>query len=224
MKKHRSRSGSRSGSSTSSSIGSGLGVNDHGSLGSKKFKGVAKMRRNYRRHPRRLIRKYVDRARTKVGVTTDRQVWSLTDYSRKLLPAFQRCRGMWKVHFHCSSVLQLLLSSQTEHAAAYLAQVLKSLHQQALDQGRWHNASHLLPVKDPLAREDFGGDLEELDAIATFQAAVTHLRGAGARLPGGAPRQTGGVEEQGGEPVEESGNPEGEGSEKKKWKPKRKGR
>ena len=60
-----------------------------------------------------------------------------------------------------SEILELLEHQQIEQAAATGVQLLKAIHQAALDQGPWSLASTLLPWQDPLQREIFGGDAEE---------------------------------------------------------------
>ena len=60
---------------------------------------------------------------------------------------------------------------------ALLVQLLKAIHQACLDNGRWHNAALMMPVEDPLQKPIFGGDLQELDGIASYRKAVEELRG-----------------------------------------------
>ena len=57
-----------------------------------------------------------------------------------------------------------------------MAQILKSLHQVALDQGAWLSAQHLLPGGDPIDRVAFGGSHQEMEAIAGYHDAIRKLK------------------------------------------------
>ena len=57
-----------------------------------------------------------------------------------------------------------------------LRKVLKCLHQVALDRWAWNTGLLLVPVEDPLAPEEFGGDPEELKAAHGYQTALSELK------------------------------------------------
>ena len=48
---------------------------------------------------------------------------------------------------------------------AMLVQMLKTLHQCAIDGGDWSNALLLWPAEDPIGAEDFGGEEAELRQV-----------------------------------------------------------
>ena len=58
---------------------------------------------------------------------------------------------------------------------AILIQLLKAVHQVALDQGSWHAGQHLLVHRDSMATCDFGGDPTEIEAIHSFTKALGEL-------------------------------------------------
>ena len=76
--------------------------------------------------------------------------------------------GLWRCHHAFSEVLELLEQQRVEEGAATCVQALKACHQAALDQGSWVLASTLLPWEDPLGRDAFGGDEEEMMAAAAW--------------------------------------------------------
>ena len=93
-------------------------------------------------------------------------------------------RGLWRCHYLCSDVLQAMSEQRYDYAQRYLTQILKSLHQVALDHGAWTTAHLLLPVEDPFAAEEFGGNMFELQAAHQYQSALGELRKARAPAPG----------------------------------------
>ena len=54
--------------------------------------------------------------------------------------------------------------------------MLKVLHQAVLDGGNWSLASSLLPWEDPLGRDVFGGDEDELADAAAWTKSVRELQ------------------------------------------------
>ena len=75
----------------------------------------------------------------------------------------QRCNGF-------------LEANDADHSMALLVQLSKALLQSALDGGSWETAKKLIPMKDPLTREEFGGDEDELHCIQVYDEAVKGLR------------------------------------------------
>ena len=60
-------------------------------------------------------------------------------------PAFGKMSCLWRTHHGVSEILELIDYQQVEQAAATAVQLLKAIHQAALDQGSWSVASTLLP-------------------------------------------------------------------------------
>ena len=85
-------------------------------------------------------------------------------------------RGLWRVHWLVSEVLQAALAEEHEYVKAYLVQILKCLHQVALDSGEWTTANLLLPTEDPLAPDEFGGEPEELQVAYNYVSAMKELK------------------------------------------------
>ena len=95
--------------------------------------------------------------------------------------------GLWRCHFAMSHVLELMQNRRVEEAAATAVQVLKAIHQTALDGGSWNSSDLLLPWDDPLARDLFGGDEEEMMATAAWNRGVKDLQSQVASLSHGGP-------------------------------------
>ncbi len=53
---------------------------------------------------------------------------------------------------------------------------MKALQQVALVIGAWTTAAMLLPTRDPLGREQFGGEERELAAVHRYQKGARDLR------------------------------------------------
>ena len=121
--------------------------------------------------------------RRKLGAESNLKPWRWSDYSWKIRPRFGRMTGMWKCHYLVSEALELATSGHHDQYNMFLVQLLKSLHQSAIDGGDWSNAGLLLPVEDPLAGDDFGGDPEELLVCHGYRSAVSELRKKNFRKP-----------------------------------------
>jgi hypothetical protein len=162
-----------------SASGSGASSDSEGLLGKRgksKLAGVQKLRARIRKHPTRIVSRYLRKVKTKLGALEAGKVWRLSDYSTRLLPRFGKMRGLWRVHWLLSEVLQAALAEEYEYVKAYLVQILKCLHQVALDSGAWTTANLLLPTEDPLAPDEFGGEPEELQVAYNYVSALKELK------------------------------------------------
>ena len=56
-----------------------------------------------------------------------------------------------------------------------VVQGLKATHQAAIDNGSWDNAWLLTTLPDPLRRERFGGEEEELEIVGQYQKALKEV-------------------------------------------------
>ena len=160
--------------SESSDSGDGIGRLSKSTGG--KLKGVLKLRKQLRRHPRRFVARYTRKVQRRLGAEDPRRAWRYSDYSMRLLKRFGKMRGLWRVHWILSELLEELLAGNTQYAAAFLVQVLKCLHQVSIDQGSWATGHLLLPLEDPLAPDEFGGDPEELKLAHSYHSALQDLR------------------------------------------------
>ena len=104
-------------------------------------------------------------------------VWSLSDMSGRI--ARGRTRGLHRVHYHTSCILEQLLRGEVDQAAAYLTQLVRCVHQVSLDNGSWSTAMHMLPRADPLEQPLFGGAQAELEIISSYQEALKKLKQTG---------------------------------------------
>ena len=146
----------------------------------RKFGGLKRLRRRWQRHPDKIVRQYLHHCRTLLGVRDDREVWALRDVSQRLLLQFHRHRGLFRIHYCLSEILELSHRGEKQLSDAYLVQLLKAIHQVSLDDGRWGHAGLLLPSENPLARPEFGGDMSELMDVLSYTKAVRDLKNTAA--------------------------------------------
>ena len=135
-----------------------------------------RLRRRWKKHPRKLSVNYVKQVRERCGVLSHKQYFHLRDYSRKIQQQFGRLRGLWRVHYNLSEACQLGIDGEWDHMLAFCIQMLKALHQVSLDNGDWSSAELLIPSESPTGRPAFGGDEEELRGIFSYRKAMRELR------------------------------------------------
>ena len=160
-----------------------------------KLKAILRLRRRVRKNPIRIVARYRNRSLAKLGVTilgngTLSSPFTHRMTSERLRPAFGKMSGLWRTHHGVSEILELIEHQQVEQAAATAVQLLKAIHQAALDQGSWSLASTLLPWEDPLQREVFGGDEEEMLAAAAWNRSIRDLQAQVSKLTGGQSQTT----------------------------------
>ena len=71
---------------------------------------------------------------------------------------------------------QQQVAGQSDQAAAATVQLLRALHQLAIDNGDWCIASKLLAHRDPLEKREFGGSEQQLQAIHAYERALAELK------------------------------------------------
>ena len=140
------------------------------------FKSLHKMHAQLRTNPTRAIAQYKAFVKEQLGVNDPTQYWEYRHWSEKLKPTFGRMRGLWRCHYIGSEILEHMARGNHQLAEGHLVQMLKALHQAALDKGQWKHASLLMPTADPLARVDFGGNESEMRKIHTFGKALSQLK------------------------------------------------
>ena len=124
-----------------------------------------------------------------MGVSSEQQFWRFEHRSLALKDVFGRLKGLWKVHYELSALLSVWEEGRDRVAKAHLVQLLKALHQVALDQGQWENATLMLPTVPPDQRAPFGGSPGEMKAVFEYQKALRELR-SGLRQRGPGPTST----------------------------------
>ncbi len=72
--------------------------------------------------------------------------------------------------------LSLSLKNRPAESQAYLCQILKSIHQNALDNGSWEVENSLLPGEDPCGRPSHAVSEAELEKIVSYQEAMKKLK------------------------------------------------
>ena len=146
--------------------------------GSKKdgFHKLEAMKARVLKNPKRVCKLYRSHVKDCLGVIDSRQVWLYRDFTRRLLPTFGKMRGLWRIHNALSEIHQLQMGGRADQASAFTVQLLRALHQVAIDHGEWHTALKLLPHKDPLERETFGGTEQDLQAVYAYQESLNKLK------------------------------------------------
>ncbi len=84
--------------------------------------------------------------------------------------------GMKRLHHHLSHILALSLKGRVIESQAYTCQLLKAMHQMALDNGGWNVASLLLPGEDPCSRPGFAASEGEIERIVQYQESIRKLQ------------------------------------------------
>ena len=84
-------------------------------------------------------------------------------------------KGLWRLHFAMSKMLPLAEQNRTDLLAGTLAQTLKAVHQVALNSGSWSNAVLLLHWQDPLQRELWAGEDNEMATAARYSRSIKDL-------------------------------------------------
>ena len=140
------------------------------------FKDFHKVRQNVFKKPAKNIVRFRERTKRILKAHSDRQHWSYSERSLQLLPVFGKMKGLWRCHHALSELLTLQESGDTRQAIAFNIQLLKALHQVALDRGDWSSAALLIPSADPLAREAFGGEERELLEVHRYKKALRDLK------------------------------------------------
>ncbi len=122
--------------------------------------------------PGAVVREYLTETMERMGVEQG-DIWRVYHYSSKV--PWGRFRGLYRMHYHTSHILDLLLHDKPDQAAGYASQLCRALHQVSLDQGQWDAAALLLPRPDPLQRVVFGGSPAEMEVVAGYRDTIRKL-------------------------------------------------
>ena len=114
--------------------------------------------------PLAIIGDFVTRMKEQMGVYP-RQVWSLADFNKRI--SWGHHKMLQRLHFLLTEVFTLQDAGRHLEAQALVVQGLKACHQCQLDDGSWKTAWHLTTLRDPMARQQFGGSECELEAMAS---------------------------------------------------------
>jgi hypothetical protein len=152
------------------------GEDDIDGPGTKGLAGLQLLRTNVKKNHKKLLKNYTSRVKERLGITDPRQPWMYRDYSMKLVSRFGKLRGLWRCHYMISDILQAAIADDQAQVVGLSVQMLKCLHQVALDRGSWQQGQYLLPQADPLAPEEFGGDPSELRLVHRYTTALKDLK------------------------------------------------
>ena len=138
----------------------------------KALKAYRKTQKDMKKNPARHVKRYIKEVEQVLGA--DASVpYLLTDYTRKL--GWGKFRTLQRLHHALSAILETQLKGKTMEATLQITQVLRSIHQCALDQGNWQTAWLLTGMQDPLEKPRFGGEAQSLEAIAAYIKAMDDL-------------------------------------------------
>ena len=139
------------------------GENDRGG---RAFRKIHSIRQKCEKQPEQVVAAYLDEVMAHLGAEQG-DLWQPWQMTRTI--HWGNMAGLHRCHFHVSHILRLSLKAENRRAEAYLVQLLRALHQVALDGGTWATGSLLLPTRDPLFKQACGGTEEELEAIVSYQ-------------------------------------------------------
>ena len=160
-------------------IGSGLG-----STG-KSLRKLHRQQQRVMEQPAAVVQEYWNELCERTGAEPE-DVFRVYHYTAKV--NWGRFKGLQRVHFHVSHILDRLLHDRPDQAAAYAAQLCRAVHQVVLDGGGWDSASLLLPKTDPLQKTLFGGSQTEMEIVANYRDTLKKLEkahGSGGGRPDG---------------------------------------
>ncbi len=138
----------------------------------KALKAYRKTQKDMKKNPVRHIKRYIKEVEQVLGADSS-VPYLLTDYTRKL--AWGKFRTLQRLHHALSTILETQLKGRTMEATLQITQVLRSIHQCALDQGNWQTAWLLTGMQDPLEKPRFGGEAQSLEVIAAYVKAMSDL-------------------------------------------------
>ena len=145
------------------------------------LRNVLRLRRRVRKHPLRIVTKYRQRCLDKAGIVVldDGSLSSPFAHhhqSMRIRETFGKMVGLWRCHYAVARILEHLEHRRLEEGAATCCQLLKAIHETAIDHGSWNNSMLLLPWDDPLRPDMFGGDHDEMMAVAQWNRGVRDLQ------------------------------------------------
>ena len=79
-----------------------------------------------------------------------------------------------------------------EVGGPFLATLAQGILQAVLDEGKWHNASLLILVQDPLEVDAWAGEPEDLEDVFQYRRAMHDLRARLVAIPGESSSSGGG--------------------------------
>ena len=120
-----------------------------------------------------MVGQYVEEVKRKMGVE-DGDSFRIYHFSGNV--QWGRVRGLHRIHYHLSRILDLSMRGSVVESQAYTVQLLKAIAQVSLDNGSWDVANRLLPAQDPLAREAWGGTEKEMETALGYLEALKKLR------------------------------------------------
>lgn len=138
----------------------------------KTLKSFHKLRKRVIKDPESIITSYVERMREQVGVA-EGQPWTMMDVNRRL--AWGKFKTLQRMHFVLANVFQQLDEGNYRVAQALCVQGMKCAHQASLDNGEFELAWLLTGLPDPLKKEKFGGEPEELEVLGQYLKSLAEI-------------------------------------------------
>ena len=127
---------------SSSSSSSGHSSRSDGGL--RKYQNVRKMHKSFFKHPAKLHRQFVQTSRENAGCAPGEPfVWRTLNKSI----VWGKLKGIQRCHGYVGDILTELEAKDPTRAGVGCIQLLKALHQVAIDQGSWNVAVHYLPSR-----------------------------------------------------------------------------
>ncbi len=138
----------------------------------KALKAFRRGKKEMRKNPLKHVKRYIKEVEEQLGANHNTP-YQLSDYSKRI--SWGKMKSLQRVHFAASEILQTVLKGRSELAALQLTQLLRATHQCCLDQGSWQTAWLLMDMVDPLERQKFGGEIQEIERVASYVRAMQDL-------------------------------------------------
>ena len=118
----------------------GVSDNSEGHNSSSKLRSILRLRKRAKSHPMRIVTKYRRRCLDKVGTVVLPKGSLSGPFAHHLISlrrreTFGKMVGLWRCHYASVQVLELLEHRRVQQASATCVQLLKAIHQTALDHG-----------------------------------------------------------------------------------------
>ena len=144
---------------------------------SSKFKQLGKLHAQHRKNPKANVLQYREWAMKMLGAR-EGVPWRYQHVGHKVKIQFGKMRGLYRVYEELLNILETMESGKNVNwkAASDIVQLLKAIHQCALDRGEWSVACHLLESGDILSQPSFGATERELECIQSYRKGLRDLK------------------------------------------------
>ena len=146
--------------------------------GGKAYRRLHKMKKRIEDHPADVVNEFWSDTRLRLGAEVH-DPWQLWHATERI--SWGKHVGLKRCHWYLAHGLTYSLRGEHLISQAFMCQLLRALHQVAVDGGGWENACLLLPGHDPCRRDPYGMAEGDLHVIAAYKDAQRRLERRGPR-------------------------------------------